>query len=230
MCKQGNNNRVPSGDVAIASQTFTDRTIDDDQRPGSPEGTLDLIHRRLSREIPSTPEEIRSGSGCARARKRNRLKVEEAETALPRGSRRQIADIHKWAVVLGWSSWRRKSGDPRFVAGRASKAIPKGVHSFQSGNPTTARDPKTRQAMNKHQCEPNAARMLQDAGRASQQARNVSARKPWFAHKTSDDKSEKTQLAKDFEPVQDTPFTNFPNTSKARSRHRSPISTRRGPR
>ncbi|CAL8575746.1 hypothetical protein XPA_001650 [Xanthoria parietina] len=72
--------------------------------------------------------------------------------------------------------------------------------------------------------------MLQDAGRASQQARNVSSQKLWLVCKTSDDKSEKTQLAKDFEPVQDTPITKFSDTSKARSRHRSPISTKRGPR
>ena len=42
---------------------------------------------------------------------------------------------------------------------------------------TAALDPKTRQAINRHLCEPNAAKLLTDAGRASQQARNVGGRK-----------------------------------------------------
>ncbi|KAI4098769.1 MAG: hypothetical protein LQ339_006269 [Xanthoria mediterranea] len=64
--------------------------------------------------------------------------------------------------------------------------------------------------MNKHQCEPNAVRMLQDAGRASQQARNVRGQKPWLAHKMSDDKSEKTQLLKISNQSRIPPLPQFP--------------------
>ena len=54
-------------------------------------------------------------------------------------------------------------------------AMPNNQNS--SSQSSAALDPKTRQAINKHLCEPNAAKMLTDAGRASQQARNVGGRK-----------------------------------------------------
>ncbi|KAL8907467.1 MAG: hypothetical protein Q9171_005853 [Xanthocarpia ochracea] len=47
-----------------------------------------------------------------------------------------------------------------------------------NSNSTAGLDPKTRQAINRHLCEPNAAKILTDAGRASQQARNVGGQKP----------------------------------------------------
>ncbi|KAI4281974.1 MAG: hypothetical protein L6R38_003288 [Xanthoria sp. 2 TBL-2021] len=70
------------------------------------------------------------------------------------------------------------------------------------------------QAINKHLCEPNAARMLTHAGRASQQARNVDGQKPWLVYKTFEDKRKKTQPAEEFGPVKSTSIAKVSNTPK----------------
>ncbi|KAL8790678.1 MAG: hypothetical protein Q9213_000526 [Squamulea squamosa] len=56
--------------------------------------------------------------------------------------------------------------------------MPNNQNSTSNSNSTAGLDPKIRQAINRNLCEPGAARMLTDAGRASQQARNVGGQKP----------------------------------------------------
>ncbi|KAL8755214.1 MAG: hypothetical protein Q9199_003801 [Rusavskia elegans] len=127
---------------------------------------------------------------------------------------------------------------PPILRARASFFKPLPRVCIRSGKPTAALDPKTRQAINKHLyepnaarmltdadhasqainkhlCEPNAARMLTDAGRSSQQARNVDGQKPWLLYKTFEDKCRKTQLAEEFGPVESTSIAKVSNTPKA---------------